>query len=151
MGRAYTATGIEILNTSGGTVVDGVGLVSTTNFTYGATDITDQTVSGTAWSILTSGTVPVVLTRNAVVCYTYFGYGTVSASSLAEFQMFNGDNTYNPPLVFSEQTLRTKSITGFVAPFTSGTANLVLKARVASGGGTAIFNNGGLSIIVLGK
>ena len=93
MGRVYRATGIEILNTSGGTVVDGVGLVSTTNFTYGATDITDQTVSGTAWSILTSGTVPVVLTRNAVVCYTYFGYGTVSASSLAEFQMFNGDNT----------------------------------------------------------
>lgn len=52
MGRVYALNGIGLTNTSGGTVLDGVGLLGTTNFNFGGTDFVNSrsTVSSTAGS-----------------------------------------------------------------------------------------------------
>ena|SRR3990167_6085503 len=155
MGQVFTATGIEIQDSTGSAIIDTTGVVSTFNFTTAGTDTTDDTFTGTGWVSFTGGTQTVITSRNSVVLMYHSGYGSVASGNTIEQQLFVGtaaipSTTFAPPLVYNSTTKRTESITIITTTVFQGTNNFVMRGRVI-GGGQGVVDNGQMGVIVLGK
>ena len=153
MGKVVTETGIAFTNSSGGTVVDPIGVVSTTQFTLLGTNVTaDQTISGTALENLTNVTLTTSdLSRsvNSLILFTaqYAVFSNASFTGHCRLRLaLNG--TLQPGVFIAKnaardtvtgeqiQNLFSTSTTHYVVPLPSGIGTLQMQGQVVNTSGT---------------
>lgn len=161
MGKVYSARGVELIDTSGGTIIDGQGVVSTSQFTQsGGTNSADnQAITGTAVTPLTNGTLSIALNRNALVQYlfTVDAYMVNSSNGCHIFPTvagtipYAGAGKYFVVLAATNQTLRSYSSHHFET-LPAGTTDVILSANLTdAGAGTCTVTRWRAEYIVFGK
>ena len=168
MGKQYTTTGIELINSTGGTIMDSTGIVSTTNFNFGQGTAPAGTQAITSsyptYTNITGGSVTLSLTRQANILLNY----TVSGwhgdfDGIGWIRVSDGTTTYGPNAFISgdgsdaNEIMRTVSAS-FIQNFAAGTYNLQLQATQNNSPGTLNITTLGLintaaiiNYVILGK
>lgn len=161
MGRVYTTTGIALTDTSGGTVVDPSGIVSTTQFTQarGTNSADNQAITGTAVTSLNNGTLSFVLDRSALVLYLFTAdaYMVNTSNGCHIYPQVNGTiplagaGKYHIALAASNINLR--AYTSYhIETLPSGTNTIILSASLTDDAvGTCTVTRWKADYLILGK
>ena len=145
---------VVIYDTGGTTVIDSVGLVSTTQFgNFSSLNLPDHPdITSAAYADIGSATMSVVVSRAAnVMCYMSSFGAESQAGFTGSVQMILGTQTFSPPMLFRNQTIQNFLLN--VGTVASGTTTYKLQG--ASGSGTVSLQFGGgylnMGYLVLGK
>lgn len=161
---------ITVANSSGSTVLDAGGLVSTNNFVT-TTNIVQstQTTTSTSYIPLTNGTLPsIVLARSAVllvyVSYDAYNVGFIFDGYGGNFRMYDVTNgaevsfttstfrgIFSPDETFSSIQVAPQRVSG-VVPVTAGAGTTTFRAEYrAKDGGTAVIEEFVVGFLQLGN